>query len=113
MNKINLNGIESIHDNSSGFNVVKVKLGYQNLYDDIEKMEKLSSIFSEKVKFRIDVNGQLDLTKAIRFCKSMEKFNIDISIWEVGEVTNMSWMFYEATNFNQNISNFRVIKYIN
>ena len=74
---LELNGIHGLHNPSDGFQVMKVKLGYQNIYDDIEIMEKLSDIYSKEVKFRIDVNGQLDLVRAIRFCKSMEKFNID------------------------------------
>ena len=77
-NKIlRLNGIHGLHNSEDGFKVIKVKLGYKNIYDDIEKMEELSNIYSDKVQFRIDVNGQLDLVRAIRFCKSMERFNID------------------------------------
>tara|TARA_Y100000814_G_scaffold233562_1_gene177439 strand:+ start:395 stop:1426 length:1032 start_codon:yes stop_codon:yes gene_type:complete len=74
---IKLNGIHGPHSPSDGFKVIKVKLGFNNIYDDIEKMDQLSSMYGEEVKFRIDINGQLDLVKAIRFCKSMEKFNID------------------------------------
>ena len=74
---INLNGLDGIHDKEDGFNIIKVKLGYRNIYDDIEKMQELTNYYGEKVKFRIDVNESLDLVKAIRFCKSMEKFNID------------------------------------
>ena len=56
---------------------MKIKLGYGNIYDDIEQMEQIASLYGPEIKFRIDVNGQLDLVKAIRFCKSMEEFNID------------------------------------
>ena len=34
---------------------------------------------------------------------SCEKFNQDISKWDVSNVTNMSCMFYNCENFNQNI----------
>ena len=74
---LNLNGIHGVHDKNDGFRIIKIKLGYKNIYDDIEKLEQLTNIYNKEVKFRIDVNGQLDLVKAIRFCKSVEKFNID------------------------------------
>ena len=76
-NQIDLNGIHGHHGEEDGFNIIKVKLGYSNLYDDIEKLEELTKIYGKKIRFRIDVNGKLDLVKAIRFCKSMENFNID------------------------------------
>ncbi len=76
-NVLKVNGIHGLHNPNDGFDIIKIKLGYRNIYDDIKKMEELSNIYGEKVKFRIDANGQLDLVKAIRFCKSMEKFNID------------------------------------
>ncbi|SVD74142.1 uncharacterized protein METZ01_LOCUS426996, partial [marine metagenome] len=74
---LNLNGVHGVHNENDGFKIIKVKLGYRNIYDDIEELERLTNIYNKEVKFRIDVNGQLDLVKAIRFCKSMEKFNID------------------------------------
>ena len=40
-------------------------------------MNQISSLYNPEVKFRIDINGQFDLVKAIRFCKSMEQFNIE------------------------------------
>ena len=77
INKIHLNGLHTVHQPSDNFKVVKVKLGYNNIYDDIEKMSEISSLYKQDVKFRIDVNEQLDLPRAIRFCKSMEQFNIE------------------------------------
>ena len=74
---IKLNAVHSIHASNNNFNVVKVKLGYNNIHDDIEMMTQISSLYQSHVQFRIDVNGQLDLVKAIRFCKTMEQFNIE------------------------------------
>jgi len=52
-------------------------MGKGNLFDEIEQMEQLTLSFGEIVKFRLDLNCAFDLPKAIRFCKEMEKFNID------------------------------------
>ena len=60
-----------------GFRVVKVKVGFKNLFDEIEHMELLSKSYWEDIYFRLDANGAFDLPKAIRFCKEMEAFNID------------------------------------
>ena len=44
---------------------------------EIENMEYLTESFGNEVRFRLDANGVFDLSQAIRFCKEMEKFNID------------------------------------
>ena len=40
-------------------------------------------------------------------------FNSDISTWDVSNVTNMSGLFYDANSFNQNISSWNVSKVTN
>ena len=40
-------------------------------------MTQIALSYRSHVQFRIDINGQLDLVKAIRFCKTMEQFNIE------------------------------------
>ena len=40
-------------------------------------------------------------------------FNGDISEWNVGEVTNMYAMFYQVTTFNRDISEWDVAKVTN
>ncbi|MBE33036.1 hypothetical protein CL647_02785 [bacterium] len=35
-------------------------------------------------------------------------FNQDISNWNISNVTNMEYMFYNATSFNQDISSWNV-----
>ena len=74
---IKLNAVHTIHAPDKNFNIVKVKLGYNNIHDDVEMMTQISSSYQSHVQFRIDVNGQLDLIKAIRFCKTMEQFNVE------------------------------------
>ena len=74
---IMVNGLESIHNPDDDYKVIKVKVGYRNLFDEIEYMENLCKTYGEEILFRLDANGAFDLPRAIRFCKEMEKFNID------------------------------------
>jgi len=75
--EILVNGLVGVHQPGEGFTVMKVKVGFRNLFDEIENMEYLTQSFGKDLKFRLDCNGAFDLPKAIRFCKEMEKFNID------------------------------------
>tara|TARA_B110000263_G_C15300928_1_gene507939 strand:- start:1533 stop:2552 length:1020 start_codon:yes stop_codon:yes gene_type:complete len=75
--EIPVNGLVGLHLPADGFKVMKLKVGFRNLFDEIENMEYLTESFGENIQFRLDCNGAFDLPKAIRFCKEMEKFNID------------------------------------
>ena len=75
--EIPVNGIAGVHFPGDGFSVIKVKVGFRNLFDEIENMECLTESFGSEVRFRLDANGIFDLPQAIRFCKEMETFNID------------------------------------
>ena len=75
--EISVNGIASMHTPEDGFHVLKVKVGFRNLFDEMEHLDLLRSSYGENILFRLDVNGAFDLPKAIRFCKEMEVFNID------------------------------------
>ena len=75
--EITVNGISGIHMPGDGFKVIKVKVGFRNLFDEIEHLVMLTQSFGEDILFRLDINGAFDLPQAIRFCKEMEAFNID------------------------------------
>ena len=75
--EIPVNGMTGVHFPGDGFSIIKVKVGFRNIFDEIENMEYLTKSFGEDIQFRLDANGAFDLPKAIRFCKGMEKFNID------------------------------------
>ena len=75
--EIAVNGISGIHMPGDGFKVIKVKVGFRNLFDEIEHLVMLTQSFGKDILFRLDVNGAFDLPQAIRFCKEMEAFNID------------------------------------
>ena len=75
--QVSVNGIVEVHLPSDGFSVMKAKVGFRNLFDEIEHLVMLTKSFGEDVSFRLDANGAFDLPQAIRFCKEMEVFNID------------------------------------
>ena len=75
--KIAVNGITGIHIPGDGFKVMKVKVGFRNLFDEIENLDMLTKSYGKNILFRLDANGAFDLPQAIRFCKEMEAFNID------------------------------------
>ena len=75
--EIAVNGITGIHMPGDGFKIMKVKVGFRNLFDEIENMEMLTQSFGAHTLFRLDANGAFDLPQSIRFCKEMEAFNID------------------------------------
>ncbi len=77
LDTINSNGIIGFHSPKDKFSTMKVKIGYRNLFDEINLLENLTLDFGGNVKFRLDANGGLDLTKSIRLCKELEAFNID------------------------------------
>mgnify|MGYP001325316409 FL=1 len=75
--QIEVNGIHNLNTLTDGCKIIKVKMGYRNLFDEIECMHSLIKTYGENIKFRLDLNGALDLTRSIRYCKEMEQFNID------------------------------------
>jgi o-succinylbenzoate synthase len=56
---------------------MKVKVGFRNLFDELNHLDELTTQFGASIKFRLDANGSMDLPRAIRFCKEVERFNID------------------------------------
>ena len=71
------NGIVGIHGPEENFRVMKVKVGNRNLFDELNNLSFLTEEFGEDIKFRLDANGSMDLVRAIRLCKEIEKYNID------------------------------------
>ena len=56
---------------------LKVKVKGKNLFNELERIDRLIDRFNGMVKLRLDFNGSYDLIKAIRFCKMLEGRNID------------------------------------
>ena len=49
----------------------------KNIFSIKEKIENILEDYPNNIKIRLDFNGSLDLTKAIRICKELELYNID------------------------------------
>ena len=56
-----------------------------------------------------DVSNVTDMSYVFFMCKELESVG-DISKWDVSNVTNMSYMFTDYKKFNQDISNWDVSK---
>ncbi|MAV64508.1 MAG: o-succinylbenzoate synthase [Pelagibacteraceae bacterium TMED237] len=69
-----------VHDNSrisiENSRVLKIKVSDSNIYDIKDMIEKIYNSYGEKL-LRLDFNGGLDLSKAIRICKELESYNIE------------------------------------
>ena len=75
--QIKSNGIVGIHNHDENYPIMKVKVGFRNLFDELNHLDELTTQFGASIKFRLDANGSMDLPRAIRFCKEVERFNID------------------------------------
>ncbi len=76
-NLITCNGIFGIHSPDDGFSTIKVKVGGKNLFQELKYLDKIQSQFGKDVVLRLDANESFDLPRAIRFCKEVERFNIE------------------------------------
>ncbi|WP_086229309.1 BspA family leucine-rich repeat surface protein, partial [Campylobacter devanensis] len=83
---------------------------------DISKVSDFSHLFIYKKRSDFsgiedwDVSHVTDMS--YMFCGA-ENFNADISNWDVSNVTNMSYMFRDATSFNQPLNDWNVSKVTN
>ena len=81
-NALDFININSINHNQSTIakgdtKVLKVKVDEKNIFSIKDKIDGVLRLYSDDTKIRIDFNGSLDLTKAIRVCKELESYNID------------------------------------
>lgn len=81
-NALDLININSIINSQSTIaigdtKVLKVKVDEKNIFSIKDRIDEALKPYSYDTKIRIDFNGGLDLTKAIRVCKELESYNID------------------------------------
>jgi len=82
--EIVVNGITGIHMPGDGFKVMNVKVGFRNLFDEIEQMVMLTKSFGEDIMFRLDANGGFDLPRPFVSAKK----------WKHSILTTLSSLFH-------------------
>ena len=58
--EVKLNGINGVQLPGDGFQIIKVKVGFLNLFDQIDQMEALTQSYGTDISFRLDANGVFD-----------------------------------------------------
>ncbi|GAB3648546.1 mandelate racemase/muconate lactonizing enzyme family protein [Echinicola sediminis] len=59
-----------------GFNAVKIKIGRENLEEDLERIKAVRDFIGEDITFMVDANYSMSREKAITASKAFEKYNI-------------------------------------
>lgn len=59
-----------------GFNAVKIKVGRQDLADDIDRVCAVRDLIGPDITFMVDANFSMDVEKAIQAAKAFKKFDI-------------------------------------
>jgi len=59
-----------------GFNAVKIKIGQQNLQDDIDRVRSVRELIGPDVTFMVDANYSFEIDEAIKAAKAFEPYNI-------------------------------------
>ncbi|VXA98288.1 mandelate racemase/muconate lactonizing enzyme family protein [Maribacter litoralis] len=69
-----LNNMRSYLDN--GFNAVKIKIGRENLEDDLERIKAVREFVGPEVTFMVDANYSMTVDKAIKAIEGFKKYSI-------------------------------------
>jgi L-alanine-DL-glutamate epimerase-like enolase superfamily enzyme len=60
----------------NGFKGIKIKIGQEDLAEDIERIAAVRKLIGDDIKFMVDANFSMTVTKAIECSKKMEPYNI-------------------------------------
>ncbi|MDW7691413.1 mandelate racemase/muconate lactonizing enzyme family protein [Flammeovirgaceae bacterium SG7u.111] len=69
-----LGNIQGYLDN--GFNAVKIKIGRENLDEDIERIKAVRKLIGDDVTFMVDANYSMSVEKAIKAANAFKECNI-------------------------------------
>ncbi|MCT4615521.1 MAG: BspA family leucine-rich repeat surface protein [Marinifilaceae bacterium] len=98
----NVNNMEQMFCHNTAFN--------QDIKFDVSNVSNFESMFFRATKFNsalVFTNlGKVQTNMRLMFYDA-DKFNYDISDWDVSKVTNVQGMFQAASSFNQDISSWK------
>lgn len=69
----------------SGVKVLKMKVGGRHWTEDVERVKAVSAAVDRPISIRIDANKGLDLTSAVRLCRSLEGLQVELLEQPFGE----------------------------
>ena len=61
---------------AQGYKAVKIKVGHDNLDDDVRRVQKIRETIGPNMPFMVDANYSLTLDRAIYLSKAIEQYNI-------------------------------------
>ena len=61
---------------ANGFNAVKIKIGRENLQEDIDRIKAVRELIGPDVSFMVDANYSMSVEKAIKAANAFKKYNI-------------------------------------
>ncbi|ADV49803.1 Mandelate racemase [Cellulophaga algicola DSM 14237] len=61
---------------ANGFNAVKIKIGRENLEEDLERIKAVREFIGPDVTFMVDANYSMSIEKAIKAIEGFKKYNI-------------------------------------
>lgn len=61
---------------SSGFNAVKIKIGREELEEDLERIAAVRALIGDDITFMVDANYSMTVEGAIKAAKAFEPYNI-------------------------------------
>ncbi|WP_020530275.1 mandelate racemase/muconate lactonizing enzyme family protein [Flexithrix dorotheae] len=59
-----------------GFNAVKIKIGRENLDEDLARIKAVRELIGDEITFMVDANYSMSVEKAIKAAKAFRQYNI-------------------------------------
>ncbi|NGQ94391.1 dipeptide epimerase [Brevibacillus sp. SYP-B805] len=75
-------GEDALQYLKDGFNVLKIKVGKDNIQDDILRIQEIRNRVGNQVKIRLDANQGWQVKEAISSIRKMEDMGLDIELVE-------------------------------
>lgn len=60
-----------------GYKTFKIKVGRNDIQDDLSLVDSIYKNFGDKIKIRLDANGKWEFNEALNFLENLEKYEIE------------------------------------